>query len=115
MTDTLGETADALPGVPLWVTENGAAYADRVVDGEIYDPDRISYLTGHLNAVADAIDHGIDVRGYCCWSLLDNLEWAEGRTQTFGIVHVNPETMERTPKASYHFYSAVARGVEAGD
>ena len=103
----LRDTARALPGVPLWVTENGAAYADHVVDGEVYDPDRVSYLRGHLQAAADAIDEGVDLRGYFCWSLLDNLEWAEGRTQTFGIVHVDPQTMERIPKASYQFYRDV--------
>jgi len=104
---TLRDTARALPEVPLWVTENGAAYADHVVDGEVYDPDRVSYLRGHLQAAAEAIAEGVDLRGYFCWSLLDNLEWAEGRTQTFGIVHVDPQTMERIPKASYDFYRSV--------
>ena len=64
----------------------------------------MSYLRGHLQAAADAIDEGVDLRGYFCWSLLDNLEWAEGRTQTFGIVHVDPQSMVRIPKASYQFY-----------
>ena len=107
LTAVLRDTTRALPGVPLWVTENGAAYADHVVDGEVYDPDRVSYLRGHLQAAADAIDEGVDLRGYFCWSLLDNLEWAEGRTQTFGVVHVDPQTMERIPKASYQFYRDV--------
>ena len=110
LTDTLRETAEALPGVPLWVTENGAAYADRLVDGEVYDPDRISYLAGHLGGAADAIEAGVPLQGYCCWSLMDNLEWAEGRLQTFGIVYVDPESMQRIPKASYHFFAGVARG-----
>ena len=111
--DTLVETAEALPGVDLWVTENGVAYADRVIDGEVYDPDRVSYLAGHLGASADALDQGVPLRGYCCWSLMDNLEWAEGRTQTFGIVHVDPVTMERIPKASYEFFRRVVRGESA--
>lgn len=108
--DTLVETAAALPGLPLWVTENGAAYADRVLDGDVYDPDRISYLSGHLAAAAEAIDEGVPLQGYCAWSLMDNLEWAEGRTQTFGLVHVDPETMQRIPKASFHFYADIAKG-----
>lgn len=108
--DTLVETAAALPGVPLWVTENGAAYPDRVVDADVYDPDRISFLTGHLAAAAEAINDGVPLKGYCAWSLLDNLEWAEGRNQTFGLVYVHPESMERIPKASYHFYAGVVKG-----
>ena len=108
LTDTLRETQAALPGVPLWVTENGAAYNDIVVDGQVFDPDRVSYLSGHLQAAADAIDAGVDLRGYFCWSLMDNLEWAEGREKTFGIVYVNPETMERIPKESYRFFREVA-------
>ena len=110
LTDTLRETQEALPGVPLWVTENGAAYDDSIVDGVVNDVDRISYVSGHLHAVADAIKQGVDVRGYFCWSLMDNLEWAEGREKTFGIVHVDPDTMVRTPKESYRFFSKVAKG-----
>lgn len=107
LTDILVQTHAALPGVPLWVTENGAAFDDRVIDGEVYDPDRISYLAGHLEAAGRAIRKGVDLRGYFCWSLMDNLEWAEGRLKTFGIVHVDPVTMTRTPKASYEFFREV--------
>ena len=68
---------DALP--PVYVTENGAAYDDAVgPDGTVDDPARVSYLDGHLRAVRQAIDAGVDVRGYFCWSLLDNFEWARG-------------------------------------
>ena len=108
LTDVLKETQEALPGIPLWVTENGAAYNDLVVEGDVFDPDRMSYLSGHLLAAADAIDAGVDLRGYFCWSLMDNLEWAEGREKTFGIVYVNPQTMQRMPKESYRFVQAVA-------
>ncbi len=107
LTDILVQTHEALPGVPLWVTENGAAFDDRVIDGEVYDPNRISYLAGHLEAAGRAIRKGVDLRGYFCWSLMDNLEWAEGRLKTFGIVHVDPVTMTRTPKASYEFFREV--------
>lgn len=88
---------DALP--PVHVTENGAAY-----DG-IDDPERVSYLDGHLRAVRRAMDAGVDVRGYFLWSLLDNFEWAEGFTKRFGLVHVDFDTLERTPKTSYAWYA----------
>jgi beta-glucosidase len=107
LTDTLLETSKALPGIPLWVSENGAAFTDRLVDGGVYDPERIDYVGSHLVAVGEAITRGAQVQGYCLWSLLDNIEWAEGRTKTFGIVHVAPDTLERTPKSSYDFYKRV--------
>ena len=94
---------DALP--PLYVTENGAAYDDLVgPDGTVDDPERVSYLDGHLRAVRQAMDEGVDVRGYFCWSLLDNFEWAEGFSKRFGVVHVDFDTLVRTPKASYAWY-----------
>lgn len=85
---------------PVYITENGAAYADRCVNGRVDDQDRIAYLSGHLQAVALARDAGVDVRGYFAWSLLDNFEWAHGYTKRFGIVHVDYATQVRTPKAS---------------
>ena len=93
-------------GLPLLVTENGAACADRVGDdGRVDDQDRIAYLRDHLAATERAREQGADVRGYVCWTLLDNFEWAEGYTKTFGIVHIDPETQDRTPKASFDFYA----------
>ena len=90
---------------PLYVTENGAAYDDAVgPDGAVHDPDRVSYLDGHLRAVRAAIDAGVDVRGYYFWSLLDNFEWAEGFSKRFGLVHVDFDTLVRTPKDSYGWY-----------
>ncbi len=88
-------------GLPLYVTENGMAAADLVTDGRIDDAVRISFLLDHLNVVKSVIDHGIDVRGYFVWSLLDNFEWALGYGKRFGIVHVDHETFQRTPKESY--------------
>jgi len=90
---------------PLWITENGCAYP-RSTD----DADRVSYLDGHLRAVRGAIDAGVDVRGYCVWSLLDNFEWAEGYSQRFGLVDVDFETQRRTPRASYRWYRDLIRG-----
>ena len=86
---------------PLYVTENGAAYEDVVEeDGSVHDLDRVAYLRDHIDAVADAIDDGADVRGYFVWSLLDNFEWAWGYNKRFGIVRVDYETLERTVKDS---------------
>ena len=77
-------------GLPLVITENGAAYADdQVVDGVVDDQDRIDYLRDHLAAVDRARAAGADVRGYFVWTLLDNFEWAEGYAKKFGLVHVD--------------------------
>jgi len=93
---------------PMIITENGVAYDDpREPDGSIADDRRIAYLHDHLDAVADAIALGVDVRGYLVWSLLDNFEWAEGYGQRFGIVHVDYETLERTPRDSAGWYRGV--------
>jgi beta-glucosidase len=89
---------------PLFITENGAAFPDDRRNGSVEDPDRISYLAGHLDAVARAVEDGVPVRGYFVWSLLDNFEWAYGYSQRFGIVYIDYETLERIPKASYAWY-----------
>lgn len=90
---------------PLYVTESGCSYHDVVAaDGSVQDQQRIDYHDAHLRAVADAIAAGVDVRGYFAWSLMDNVEWAEGTTERFGLVHVDFETQKRTPKSSYHWY-----------
>lgn len=93
--------------LPLYITENGAAFYDPPVappDG-VHDPLRSAYYRSHLGAVADALRAGVDVRGYMAWSLLDNLEWAHGFSKRFGLVHVNLDTGQRTPKASAHWYA----------
>ncbi len=94
-------------GLPLVVTENGAAYADDTLvegaAGVIDDQDRIGYLRDHIAATERARVAGADVRAYILWTLLDNFEWAEGYTKTFGVVHVDPSDQTRTPKASYHW------------
>ncbi|NJQ07926.1 GH1 family beta-glucosidase [Streptomyces lonarensis] len=98
------------PGLPLYVTENGAAFADTVdEDGQVRDPRRVSYLHGHLGAVRDAIGQGAPVRGYFVWSLLDNFEWAYGYSKRFGVVHVDFETLRRTPKSSALWYADLIR------
>jgi len=95
--------------IPVYITENGAAFYDPPVAAEhgVHDPLRCAYLEEHLRAVAAAIDDGVDVRGYMLWSLFDNLEWSLGYTKRFGIVHVNFETQERTPKDSAKLYGRI--------
>jgi beta-glucosidase len=96
---------------PLYVTENGAAFYDppAAAAGGVDDPLRVDYLRCHLRAAAAALAAGVDLRGYFVWSLLDNFEWSLGYAKRFGIVHVDYETQQRTPKASAHFYSGVIR------
>jgi beta-glucosidase len=92
---------------PMYITENGCAYDDPVIAGRCADPRRIEYLDLHLRAVKDAIDEGVDIRGYYQWSLLDNFEWAFGYEKRFGLVHVDFDTLERTPKDSAEWYREV--------
>ena len=98
-------------GIPLYITENGAAFYDapHAIDGAVEDPLRVAYYRWHLRAVRQAMARGIPVRGYFAWSLLDNFEWSLGYAKRFGIVHVNFDTQERTPKSSAHFYRDVIR------
>ena len=94
-------------GLPLVVTENGAACADtaRAEDGSVDDQDRIAYLHVHIAAVHSARRQGADVRAYLVWTLMDNFEWAEGYTKTFGLVHVDRDDLSRTPKRSYRWFA----------
>jgi beta-glucosidase len=105
-------------GLPMIVTENGAAYDDRLEDdGSVLDGRRIAFLDRHLRALHGALESGVDVRGYFVWSLLDNFEWAEGYSKRFGLVYVDYETLERVPKASAHWYAQViaANGLPGGE
>ena len=85
---------------PVYITENGAAMADKFIGGVVDDQDRLAYYQAHLNAVDTAITEGVNVQGYFAWSLMDNFEWAEGYLKRFGIVHVDYETQVRTIKSS---------------
>lgn len=87
--------------LPIFVTENGMSWDDVVENGAVYDPVRTGYIDSHLAAVRRAIANGANVKGYFYWSLLDNYEWALGYEKRFGIVHVDFESLKRTPKASY--------------
>jgi beta-glucosidase len=96
-------------GLPIYVTENGAAFYDPPVadGGRVRDPLRVSYLRSHLRALHAAMARGVDVRGYMAWSLLDNLEWSLGFSKRFGIVHVDFASQQRTPKDSARYYARV--------
>ncbi len=95
--------------MPIYVTENGMAWGDVIENGAVYDPERISYINDHILAAKRAIEDGANVAGFFYWSLLDNYEWAEGYEKRFGIVHVDFETLKRTPKASYHELAAALK------
>ena len=100
----LGQEYPNLP--PLYITENGAAYAEQVTDqGTVSDPEREQYIMRHVEQVGLAIEQGADVRGYFLWSLLDNFEWAWGYAKRFGIIHVNYQTQERIIKDSGRAYA----------
>ena len=105
LTDILVRVADEYTKIPLYVTENGAAEDDYVgPDAVVHDPARIRYLQQHIQAAKNAIDRGVDLRGYFVWSLLDNFEWAEGYSLRFGLVWVDYPTGKRTAKDSYGWY-----------
>ena len=109
LTRTLLWVKERYPAIPLYLTENGTATYDppHTLDGVVDDPLRVWYYKEHLKAAHTAIKHGVDLRGYFAWSLLDNYEWSLGYSKRFGIVHVDFETQERTPKSSARFYSKV--------
>lgn len=99
--DYAARYGDALP--PVYITEGGASFPDVVIDGSVDDAARVNYLAEHL-AVAFAGAPGLDLRGYFVWTLLDNWEWAAGFRERFGLIHVDFDTQERTPKRSYGWF-----------
>jgi beta-glucosidase len=100
---------------PIYITENGAAFPDRLVDGCVRDPERAHYLEQHLTVTAAAIRAGVDVRGYFVWSLIDNFEWQHGYEKRFGIVYVDFDTQRRTIKDSGYWYRDFIRNSRAQD
>jgi beta-glucosidase len=111
LTRLLMDLSQRYPGLPpVYVTGAGGAFDDQHVDG-VTQPDlhRIAYLDGHLDAVAAAVEQGCDVRGYFHRSLFDSWEWTEGFTRRFGLVEVDPVSLERTPRASFAHYRALIR------
>ncbi len=117
-TDLLVDIHRNYPGIPLVITENGAAVSDEIsADGathaiRVHDTARIDYLKQHFAAVQHAMDAGADIRGYFVWSLLDNFEWGCGYSKRFGLVRVDYDTFARIPKDSFHWYaSMIARHI----
>jgi beta-glucosidase len=111
LTQTLLTMHERYHGIPIYITECGAAFKDPTPDGEedIHDPERVEFFRSHIRAAMDAYNQGVDLRGFFVWSLLDNFEWNSGYTMPFGIVHVDFETQRRTVKTSARFFAEVAR------
>lgn len=109
LTEILSRVTRDYPGVPLLVTENGAAFDDEadLDGGSVADLDRVRYLDAHLRAAHTALARGVDLRGYLVWSLLDNFEWVEGYRKRFGIVYVDYTSQRRLPKDSALWYRDV--------
>lgn len=109
LVDTLMWFKDRYGDIPLYVTENGAAFYDPPVaeTDVLEDPLRTTYLRKHLRALHECIEAGVNLKGYYAWSLLDNLEWSLGFSKRFGLYHVDFDTQKRTPKASAKFYAQV--------
>jgi beta-glucosidase len=112
--DALGEAVRQIRGytsLPLYITENGSCWDDRLEGGEaakgggvVHDAGRVDYLMRHLAEVEKLNAEGLDIAGYYCWSLMDNFEWAFGYTRRFGIVYVDFATQRRIPKDSFYAY-----------
>ncbi len=97
--------SERFPGLPIYCTENGCSMKDWVaLDGKCHDPQRIDMLTRYISSMERSYEEGIDVRGYFVWSIMDNFEWAEGFKERFGLIHIDYETLKRTPKDSYYWY-----------
>jgi beta-glucosidase len=107
--DALRMVHERQPDLPLYVTENGAAVDDLVVDGEIHDEERRAYIEAHLESCRTAIAQGIPLRGYFAWTLMDNFEWAWGFQRRFGLVRVDPVSRARTVKDSGKWLQAMLR------
>lgn len=118
LTRLLRRVSDDYTPLPLYITENGAAYCDYVgPDGGVHDPERIAYLRRHIEAVAAAVSGGMDVRGYFVWSLMDNFEWGHGYAKRFGLIWVDYPTGTRIPKASFAWYQQLiaANSIDPGE
>ena len=110
LTELLVRVKSDYTELPIYITENGAAFDDYVdPNGHVLDHDRVSYLEEHISAVHDAIAADVNVQGYFVWSLLDNFEWSYGYSRRFGIVWVDFPTGTRLPKASFSWYANTVR------
>jgi beta-glucosidase len=109
--DMLVEFTERYGKFPVYISENGASYFNETpgADGKVHDEKRAQYLKGYISACHEAIQKGVDLRGYYAWSLMDNFEWSAGYKPRFGIVHVDFKTLKRTIKDSGYFYAELAR------
>ncbi|MBK1719999.1 GH1 family beta-glucosidase [Thiocystis violacea] len=115
LTETLLWLKERYANPPLYITENGAAFADGgPLDGETPDPRRVDYLRAHLLAAQEALAQGVDLRGYFVWSLFDNFEWARGYGQRFGLFQIDPVSLARVPKSSARYYRDLIRRHRGG-
>ncbi len=115
LTEQLLRLKAEYPPVPIYITENGAAFPDLPdANGYVDDQDRVAFLTEYLGAAQRARDAGVDLRGYFVWSLMDNFEWELGYGTRFGIVRVDYDTLVRTPKASYQHLKEVIAALRGG-
>jgi len=110
----LKRVSDDYTKIPLFITENGAAFDDSLApDGSIVDDSaRIDYLSSHVEAARKVCECGVNLRGYYVWSLMDNFEWAHGYSKRFGLVHVDFQTQKRTLKRSALWYRDFIRSLE---
>ena len=116
LTETLLRLHRDYPALPLYITENGAAFADVVgPDGAVDDPERVAYFAAHIEACRQAIASGVQLKGYFAWSLLDNFEWAWGYSRRFGLVYVDYQTQRRIVKSSGQWFTALLGGRSGGD
>jgi len=99
--------------LPMFISENGCACEDELVNGEVLDLDRLLYLRHHFRAAHRAIEEGYPLKGYFVWSFMDNFEWAWGYDRRFGITYVDYETQVRTPKQSFKWYHEVIKANRA--
>ncbi|MCX8058488.1 MAG: GH1 family beta-glucosidase [Spirochaetes bacterium] len=95
--------------IPIFVTENGAAFDDKVENGKINDYRRIEYLKNYIKSMKKLMDEGGDIRGYFVWSFMDNFEWAHGKKKRFGLVYIDYETQNRIIKESGYWYSKLCK------
>ncbi|MFI6263996.1 GH1 family beta-glucosidase [Micromonospora sp. NPDC051006] len=109
LVETLRRVHEEYTDLPLYVTENGSAFVDEVVDGRVDDIDRLAYFDAHLRAAHAAIGAGVPLAGYFAWSLMDNFEWAWGYTKRFGMIYVDYDSQNRIPKSSARWYAEVIR------
>ena len=110
LTEILVRIKDEYTEKPIYVTESGAAFHDYAdPEGEVNDEERIAYLDAHFRAAGEAIERGVDLRGYFVWSLMDNFEWAEGYSRRFGLVYVEYASRKRIPKRSARWYREIIR------